>query len=87
MGEDAEEDYFRKMIDLTKRLLKNIIVKKKMTVWEKNDRWKICIRKITVLTKRLSTNMTEYNRLKKRTVKKFVIIKKGIKKKYRVKNR
>jgi hypothetical protein len=32
MGEDAEEDYFRKMIDLTKRLLKNIIVKKKMTV-------------------------------------------------------
>jgi hypothetical protein len=29
MGEDVEEDYFRKMIDLTKWLLKNIIVKKK----------------------------------------------------------
>jgi hypothetical protein len=29
MGEDAEEDYFRKMTDLTKRLLKNMTVKKK----------------------------------------------------------
>jgi hypothetical protein len=60
------------MTDLTKWLLKNMTIRK-MVVWGKNDRWKICIRKMTILTKR------PFEKKKKKGQSKNTIMKKVIK--------